>query len=182
MKKDKTELTVMTATPTEPVENGQSLKDNVLTKFAFVALLLIGLAIGLMFYWGTQNGPVIDVKNAPFPTRTIREHPTAGGVVILSVDYCKTREIEGDLRISFVSPSREIFLPITRERGPKGCNKSEVPILIPKDIPADTYKIKFRILYDINPLKQNVEESFESQEVIVDESVTNPDRQTQLTQ
>lgn len=181
----KTKSVTPEVTPVEPVHingDGPSTRDRVFNKFAFAALALVALAVGLMIYWGTANTQVLNIKNAPFPTRTIRDHPTAGGVVILDVDYCKEIDTEGDLRMSFVSASREIFLPVSKERGPKGCNKTEVPVLIPKDIPADTYKVKFRITYDINPLKQNVIQEFESQPVVVDESASNPDRQTQQSQ
>lgn len=152
-----------------------SMRDKVLSKIAYVALALSAIAVGILIYWASANTKVLDIHNAPFPVRTIREHPTAGGVIILKVDYCKTRDINGSLRMSFVSPSREIFLPVTTERGPKGCNKTEVPILVPKEIPADTYRIKFRVTYNINPLKGNIVQEFESQPVVVDESNVDPD-------
>lgn len=147
-----------------------------------IALVLTVAAIAVMFYWATADTKPLDIHNAPFPTRTIREHPTAGGVVILNVDYCKNTSTEGDLRMSFVSTSREIFLPVAKEKGSKGCTKTEFPVLLPKEIPADTYRIKFRVTYDLNPLKQNVVQEFESQPFTVDESAGNPDRQTQLSQ
>lgn len=180
----KTKLTLMSDAPAvQPTEHeGPTKKDKFLSKFALGALLLTAVVIVLMFFWATDNSKVLDIKNAPFPTRTIREHPTAGGVVILDVDYCKNRNIEGDLRMSFVSASREIFLPMTKEKGPKGCTKTEFPVLIPKEIPADTYKIKFRVDYDLNPLKQNVREEFETQPIVIDESAENPDRLTQPSQ
>ncbi len=135
-----------------------------------VAAALIIVALGLLriFVWSFDNEPVLTVNNSPFPTRTIREHPTGGGVVFLTADYCKTSDIEGDLRVSFLAQTREVFLPITKERTPKGCHKVELPIVIPKDIAPGEYKIKFRVTYDKNPLKQNEVVEFESQKVIID--------------
>jgi len=159
--------------------DGPTTRDRVFVKFAGLALAVAALCVATLLFWGAQSTTILDIHNAPFPTRTIREHPTAGGVIILDTDYCKTRNLDGDLRVSFVSASREIFLPITKERGAVGCHKSEIPVLIPKDIPADTYKIKFRVTYDVNPLKRNITQEFESQPVVVDESASNPNRQTQ---
>ena len=139
----------------------------VAVKFIYFALLIITAVVGVFIYWAVQPTDILNIKNSPFPTRTIREHPTAGGVIILTVDFCKNVDIDGKLRVSYVSDSREIFLPIGDERGHTGCAQVELPVIIPKDIPADTYKIKFRATYDINPLKQDVIEEFESKPVEV---------------
>lgn len=76
--------------------------------------------------------------------------------------------MEGKARISFVSKSREIFLPQSNEEMDKGCFVREVPVLLPLDIPADTYKVKFRVEHKLNPLKQRVVDEFESKEFVVD--------------
>jgi hypothetical protein len=139
-----------------------------------VTYLVIGLTILMLItmaqvlFWSYQPTNVLDIHNAPFPVRTIREHPTANGVVILKVDYCKNIDVEGRLRLSFVSQTREIFMPASRERGPVQCAEVEVPVLIPKDIPPDTYKVKFRVTYDINPLKRQVLQEFESKPVTIE--------------
>lgn len=133
----------------------------------FVALGVIALALGILLFWGLSSNDVLEVKNAPFPVRTVRQHASPNGVVILNVDYCKKVSTEGNLRMSFVSPTREVLLPMARERGPKGCFKTEFPVLLPKDITPDTYKVRFRVTYQVNPLKQVMEE-FESKEFIVE--------------
>jgi hypothetical protein len=135
---------------------------------AVVALAVIAIGIGIFMSWSFQDEKVLDVKNQPFPARTIREHPTAGGVVFLKVDYCKLQEAKGTLRMSYVSQSREVFLPVVKEQGPKGCMNTELPVLIPQDLPADTYKVKFRVTYDVNPLKKGIVSEFLSQEVKID--------------
>jgi hypothetical protein len=148
----------------------------VLNKVFAVALLAIAAGLGLILMWSLDNKQVLTANSTPFPIRTIRDHPTAGGVVFVNVDYCKTKSIDGELRVSFVSPSREVFLPLTRERSEAGCRVTELPILIPKDIPADQYKIKFRLTYDKNPLKQDETSTFETQPVTVDPTVPTNDR------
>lgn len=160
---------------TEPqVPPKPSRGSKVMNKIVGTALLVVAITLGLFFYWATANTDVLKVNNEPFPTRTIRNHTVAGGVIVLEVDFCKNLDVNGDLRISFVSLSREVFLPETREDNEKGCRKEEVPILIPKEIPPDTYVVKFRATYDINPLKQDVLQEFESLPFEINESGVNP--------
>lgn len=151
----------------EMISPPRTQRNKVVNYLLSFALLVLTLATGLLLYWSFQNEDVLQVKNSPFPVRTIREHPTANGVIILSVDLCKQTSAVGRVRTSFVSQSRDILLPISEDRGPKGCNKVEVPVLIPSDTPADTYRVKFHVDYKINPLKTVVEE-FESEPFIVD--------------
>lgn len=128
------------------------------------ALAVVSVALGILLYWASASDKIITVNNEPFPVRTIREHPTAGGVVFIKVDLCKATDVEGDLRTSFISTAREVFLPLSREQLEKGCFVREIPVLIPNDLPAGTYKVKFSIKYNLNPLKQGVFDEFESKE------------------
>lgn len=130
---------------------------------AYIAMGLLAVAVGIFLYWTYQPDDVLEVRNAPVPIRTIREHPAADGVVILKVDYCKKVSATGRVRISFVSKSREVFLPVGEDKQPPVCMLTEYPVLIPHEILGDTYKIKFRITYQINPIKTHIEE-FESKE------------------
>jgi hypothetical protein len=87
----------------------------------------------------------------------------------MTVNLCKNTDAVGKVRTSFVSQSREIFLPVSDEKLPKGClNNQEVPVLIPKDLPPDTYKVTFRVTYDLNPVKKSVVNEFESRSFVVD--------------
>lgn len=132
---------------------------------AIASLLLTALAVGIFLKWSFADTDILQIKNNPFPARIVND-PTksTGGIVFLDADYCKTSDIVGEIRVSYVSKSREIFLPLTKEQLPKGCDKKEVPVVIPLSILQDTYRIKFRVTYDINPLKQNIVTNFESQE------------------
>jgi len=159
-----------------PIHNyapkGESKSTKRINRFVVLALMIIAIGLGIMFYWATRSEQPITLNQDPFPTRTIRDHPTAGGVVYLTADYCKHTSAEGDLRISFVSESRETFLPLTKERSDMGCHKTELVVLIPENIEPDTYRIKLALTYDINPLKQNVTQQFHSKPVIIDASTS----------
>ncbi len=135
---------------------------------ASVALVAVALAVSVIMFWSFDNEPVLVVNNSPFPVRTTRQHRTAGGVVYLFADYCKNRNIQGELRLSFISPDREIFQPLTPEVSPAGCHQREIPILIPAEIIPGEYVIKFRVTYKKNPLKQSEVVEFESQSVTID--------------
>lgn len=135
----------------------------------YVALIILALAVSVFLYWSFQPSDVIDIHRVPIPVRTIREHPTADGVVILDLDYCKKVSATGRVRVSFVNSSREIFLPAGVDKQPPLCAHQEFPVLIPHDIPAGRYKVRFRSQYQINPIKSTVEE-FDSLEFEVAES------------
>lgn len=150
----------------------QSNRSKFANWIAIAALGVILLALIPILMWSFDNKPVLEVKNSPFPTRTIREHPTANGVVFLNAEFCKNKNIDGELRISFVSDVQEVFLPITVESGALGCRHTEVPIAIPNEIAPGEYKIKFRVIYDKNPLKQNEVVEFESRSFVIDPSDT----------
>lgn len=136
--------------------------------FSIAALAIVAIAIGIILRWSLADTTVLEIKNSPFPARVVSDPSGAtGGIVFLKVDYCKRLDVKGDLRISYVSKSREVFLPITQETGPKTCMNTEVPVVVPKDLARDEYRIKFHVSYDINPLKQNIDQDFESQPFIV---------------
>lgn len=140
------------------------------TKFlnyiSIASLIIVAIAIGIILHWSFASTEVLRVNNNPFPARVV-DDPTGktGGIVFLKIDYCKNLAVDGDLRISYVSASREVFLPTTREQGPKGCHNGELPVVIPLNLLKDQYKIKFHAVYNVNPLKRGVVEDFESQPV-----------------
>lgn len=128
-----------------------------------IALLITALGLGIFFKWSLEDTNILQIKNNPFPARVI-DDPTGrtGGIVFLNVNYCKKSNLEGVVHASYVSKSNEIFLPVAKEQIPAGCNRQEVPVVIPIDLPKDVYRIKFRVIYDVNPLKRGVVQSFES--------------------
>ncbi len=128
-------------------------------------IILVAAAMAILFgYWLSQPEDVLVIKNSPTPVRTIREHPMANGVVILKVDYCKMSSAKGEVRPSFVSSSTEILLPKYEDKQDANCQVAEVPVLVPPQVVPGKYHIHYRILYDINPIKNNVEVEFDSKE------------------
>lgn len=151
--------------PTHPTKTTR-----VINKFAVVALVLVAISLGTIMSWSFASTNVLEVKNSPFPARIVQDDTNkTGGVVFLDVDFCKYTEKTGDLRMSYVSKSREVFLPEQRSTDffTVGCSKNEIPVVIPLNLLRDEYKIKFTISYDINPVKKNITVDFESQPVTV---------------
>lgn len=167
IKKTKKEVPVHieTAEVIEPIHPSNAQKWTV--RSLYVALIIIALGLGIFLKWSFADSNVLTVNNEPFPVRTVRENPDDNGVVILKVDFCKNTPVEGDLRLSFVSKDREVFLPITRERTPKGCQITEFPIIIPTALEPGTYKVKFKVIYNLNPLKRGISDEFLSKEFTV---------------
>lgn len=147
-----------------PEDTHPTRATKVINKFVLLALVVIAVSLGIFLKWSFASTNVLEVKNSPFPARVVAD-PTGetGGIVFLHAEYCKHAGVEGVNRISYVSKNREVFLPIAPERLEEGCEARDVPVVIPKDLPKDTYQIKFRVEYDINPVKQDVVVNFESQ-------------------
>jgi hypothetical protein len=133
--------------------------------FGYFIVFMIIVMVAIFVAWLYQPSKVLTLNNVPFPTRVV--HQSTDSVLILNVDYCKNVRASGTIRISFVSSSREIFLPLAKENRPPGCHKQDLPILLPVGLPPDRYVLKFQTSYDINPLKKNVTSEFESQEFTV---------------
>lgn len=136
----------------------------VVNKLVAGALVLIMVFVGIFLYWTLEDTDILVVNNAPFPARTLQENIENPGIVLLNVDYCKSKDITGRLRMSFVSQYQEILLPIVEESGPVACTRRDLPVLLPKNIPSGTYHIHFNVRYDVNPLKRGIVNDFDSQD------------------
>lgn len=135
---------------------------------AAISLVLAAAAVTVFLGWSVADPNVLEIHNSPFPARVVKD-PTGqtGGIVFLKADYCKNSDLVGEVRMSYISKSREVFLPLAQERLPKGCADREIPVIIPLNLLKDEYVIKFRVTYDLNPVKQDATVLFESQPVIV---------------
>jgi hypothetical protein len=142
--------------------------------FILGALVIIAIGLGIILNWAFASEDVLELKKDPIPSRVLGdESNNTLGVVFLDLDYCKKSSAEGQIRTSFVSETREVFLPMNQERAQKGCNKAELPVLIPKDLAPDTYRVRLRSIYNINPLKQGIVEEFYSKPFTIDSKGTN---------
>lgn len=119
----------------------------------YLSMAVISFCVLLFLAWSYQPTDVLKFNTYPIPVRKVNTPPPAGGVVILRVNYCKTSNAEGNVRTSFVSKSGEMFLPTSVDRQAKGCVNTELPVLIPKDLPPDVYHIHFKVIYQVNPVK-----------------------------
>jgi hypothetical protein len=139
-----------------------------LNRVVVAALIASALGLFVILRWSFEDTTVLEIHNNPFPARIVPD-PTGktGGIIFLQADYCKDKNVSGTTRISYVSANREVFLPLAPEQLPKGCASKEVPIVIPRDLPQDTYKVRFHVTYDVNPLKNNVTTDFESRSFTV---------------
>lgn len=147
----------------EEVEIERQRRPLKVAMFITIGLLMLGvITVGLLAFWTLAPDDVLTVKNNPVPVRTIRDHPKAGGVAILDVNYCKNIKATGTVRPSFISTDREIFLPTYQEKQDPVCREVEVPVLIPRDIPPGMYHVHFRVTYNVNPLKSAIIETLDS--------------------
>lgn len=130
-----------------------------LANYAIIALFILVISIGGLFiYWTLSSSEVLVLKNLPFPAQTVPATAATDGLIELKVDYCKKVNATGIVRISFVSNAREVFLPIAPDKQPAQCLNTNIPIIIPKDLPPDTYHIHFHVVYKVNPLKTTTQD------------------------
>ena len=135
-------------------------------KFAAVSLLVVALSVGFFLYWSLQPTNGLEVKNSPLPTRVVPDPSgKTGGTAYMLVDYCKNIDKKGEVRVSYLSASREQFTPLETEDLKTGCRKEEIPVVIPTNLSEDEYIVKFRVSYDYNPIKRDVPQYFESQPI-----------------
>lgn len=128
--------------------------------FAYLTILLAGVALalgGLLIYWSLQPSNILDIKNDPLPVRPL-EVSANGGIVIATVDYCKTRKVDGHAKVYLVGEGNgqkpELAWPVDTQ-GPQ-CLKIDIPIPIPASTQTDVYHIVFEVTYKVNPLKDQV--------------------------
>lgn len=146
----------------EPVHPSKSTK--FINYIVVSALVAVAIALAIFIKWSFADTNVLEIRNNPFPARVVAD-PTnrTGGIVFLTADYCKNSNTTGTVRVSYVSASREIFLPVAPEKLPKGCSSNDIPIVIPLNLTKDKYSIKFHVTYNINPLKKGIVLDFQSQ-------------------
>ena len=149
-----------------PAPSHPSKFSKVVNKAVYGALFVLTFILGVMIFWAVQTNEPLVIKNSPFPARVVAD-PTGqtGGTVFMTAKYCKNTDAQGQVRISFLSKSREQFTPIVTESAPKGCGEREFPVIIPTNLSEDEYRIRFRVVYDLNPIRKNIPVEFESRPV-----------------
>lgn len=122
--------------------------------FPVFALVIISAAMLLAGYWWFFPEQVVTVSN-PTEIKTDKRVYQQGERIIYTLDYCKTRQIQGKVTRSlvdgFVIPygSIESDLPV-------GCRKFFVYDLhIPEYTPPGIYHIEGSGEYHVNPIQTN---------------------------
>lgn len=126
------------------------MKDKLFKIGLYPALVLLAIMAVVVFYWNVQPTDVIKPNNAPYPVRPIKVDP--GGVEVVTVDYCKLQSKNGSVQIRFVGKKSMTTTVRYPERQTKGCNKANIPILLPAQLVHDTFYIEFNSIYKINPI------------------------------
>lgn len=124
--------------------------------FIFYAPLVFIAVVALTFlYWNIQPTDVIKPNNSPYPVRPSATDPL--GVEVVTINYCKLIGVNGTVGIRFVGNKSIVRSPDASERGGKGCQKRDIPILLPPQVADDIFYIEFESVYKINPITKVIE-------------------------
>lgn len=133
------------------MQESNPVKRRVWSWTAYLALLLAAIVVGTAIYWLNQPEEVIHL-NSPITIQP-PEAPVESKVYV-GLDYCKLQSADGIFSRRIVSDRQEIInqtgIP---EHSKSGCVKSQQELLLPKQAEAGTYRIKYVINYQLNPLK-----------------------------
>lgn len=132
-----------------------------LSRFAFIALGMTFLAIGVFIYWYIYPYKVLDIKYTPVSVRpTIISDNT---YIVAHFDYCKSTNSRGVNDIAIVSIKTQISLPESIDTLPVGCHVVDVPLPIPLQAEPDTYHFHFHVVYQVNPIR-TIMQDFDTKE------------------
>lgn len=141
--------------PVDPRSERKKNKDSFFASIAYAVITAAFLVSALFAYWTLQPADI--VTNIDDPVKVTTPASRSQGYIDIPIEYCKTMELEAQVKRSFVSASTEIFQPEVTENAPKGCMKKMYRILIPPQVINDEYYIKFQATYRINPIKTTTE-------------------------
>lgn len=129
-----------------------SVKQNKILKWlGYTSLFIIAVGIGLVLYW--LNAPE-DVLHLNKPIVVQPPTTSAESTVYMDFDYCKTQAVSGTFSRRIFSDRQEVLNQTgVPENTPSGCVHVQQPLLLPRTIEAGTYRVKYVINYQLNPLK-----------------------------
>lgn len=130
----------------------------------YIIVFLVGifaLFMGAGIYWSLQPDDILTVSNNPVSVRPLEV--VNDGAVNLTIKYCKNHRATGKVEVRLVGSTTKVDIPWPTDTTDAGCHTIEVPVRIPAQTPTDTYRFTFNILYNVNPLKSAIPESFQSQ-------------------
>lgn len=115
----------------------------------FVILLATGMLLsmyGLMFY----PYKTIDVFKTPL--KILTPEVKRGESVVYEVDYCKYTDQQADVTISFTD-GFSYPQPRVTSNTLKGCAKTQRAVIVPDNLPAQTYHLHITLEYRMNSLR-----------------------------
>lgn len=127
---------------------------------AYGVLILASAIVSVLVYWSLQRGPVLEMNTAIHVVRPPLKLSAGNDFLAVNFDYCKLIGADGTVRTSFVSDKTEIFLPAATDHSPKLCSTVQVPVSIPPQLVPDTYRIKYHVVYQINPVRSSTEDYY----------------------
>ena len=134
-------------------------------KIAYFTFAFLVVLIGIMTYWAILPVDVLKINKLPVPV-TVPENIKSGRILMLKFDYCKYTGSKGLVERTLVSDRNVITLPSYEDTSPAGCNKADVPTVLPYTIIEQEYNIHYKITYQVNPLREVVEE-FDSEKFLL---------------
>lgn len=132
-------------------------KKKVEFRIMYSILILIFSILLLVAYWLLMPVKVLEIKKLPVPASQ-PEDIQSGRLVKFTFDYCKYYDTHGVVERTLISERAIVMLPTYPEFTPKGCDVIEAPVILPYTIATQTFHIHYKVTYQVNPVKEVVEE------------------------
>ena len=133
-------------------------------RLAIIMFVGMAIVIAILYYWAVFPQRVVEVRNQPMP---VRPNPVAQqSVIFVHSDYCFLAKANMVVRTSLVSDKTEIFQPADHFKANKGCRSIDAPILLPAAATPGIYRVHYRLMSQVNPLR-TLTEDFYSREFII---------------
>ena len=124
----------------------------ILSMITIVSALLLGC---VMIFWMVYPYKTIEFKDEKFYVST--KEVKQGDAIKFVARYCKYTHLPALVARSFMN---DIFyaIPYVTTNRPTGCDDSVIAVKVPQELPAGTYYLKTRYIYQVNPIRTIVVE------------------------
>lgn len=122
----------------------------IMSKVANYSVWVLLLILAFVIYLAYFPVKVADY-NQPYKVRpNVIE---AGQTLTYTADFCKYKNVQASVTRTLVDGT-VIFFPIENTNLPIGCNKRDIPLVIPKNTPPGVYHLEISLVYRVNPLRE----------------------------